>query len=314
MLRIRHFEEKIVNAYPEQEMKTPVHLCIGQEAVAAGICAHLRSEDYLATTHRNHGHCLAKGVSPRAMFAEFYGRVTGCCRGKGGSMHLCSPENGVLGTSAIVGGGIPIATGYGMAIHLRGESRMSVGFFGDGASEEGSFHESLNFACLHKLPVLFVCENNSYATNSPIGARQLHPDIFRRASAYGLPAELVDGNDAVEVYRAGRRAVEYVRSGQGPYFLECRTYRFKGHVGPECDWEKGCRPKDELLAWMERCPVATLTNTLLREGEIDQAWLDALAAKDNAEFDEAISFGRSSPFPDPAELTMHVYAEPGQGK
>ncbi|MBI4804300.1 MAG: thiamine pyrophosphate-dependent dehydrogenase E1 component subunit alpha [Desulfovibrio sp.] len=307
MLFIRRFEERVISLYPQQEMKTPIHLCIGQEAVAAGVCAHLTPHDYLSSTHRSHGHCLAKGMDPQLLLAEFYGKVTGCCRGKGGSMHAACPERGILGTSAIVGGGIPIGVGHALAAKLRMEKRLSVVFFGDGASEEGSFQESLNFAVLKELPVVFVCENNFYATNSPLKARQPHQDIHRRAASFGSPAEVVDGNNVWDVYRAAERAVRHARAGRGPYFLECRTYRWQGHVGPNCDWQKGCRPKGELLEWMDRCPVEAFRSTLMREGILDEPTMDSINREVSAILDSAVLFAQESTFPDAEEVMRNVY-------
>ncbi|MEW6386723.1 MAG: thiamine pyrophosphate-dependent dehydrogenase E1 component subunit alpha [Thermodesulfobacteriota bacterium] len=307
MVLIRRFEEKIIEVYGRQDMKSPVHLCIGEEAVAAGVCAHLRREDYIFTNHRSHGHCLAKGMDPRFLYAEFYGRVTGCCRGKGGSMHPAAPELGILGTSAIVGGGLALAAGTALAAQRQGDGRVSVAFFGDGGADEGTFHEALNFASLKKLPVVFVCENNFYATNSPLSARQPHPDIYKRGAGYDIPALLLDGNDAVDIYPAAGEAVARARRGEGPTLLECRTYRWKGHVGPDCDTEKGCRPKEELLSWMEKCPLELLKTRLLQEGIIDPAWYDDLVRETDRELDAALKFAQESPFPDPAEVTKHVY-------
>lgn len=308
MARIRRFEELIVEVYPRQEMRTPVHLSIGQEAIAAGVCAHLAPEDYLTTTHRNHAHCLAKGADPAALYAELCGRLDGCCRGRGGSMHPVFPAVGILGTSAIVGGGIPFGTGLALAARLRGESRISAVFFGDGASEEGAFHESLNFAALKRLPVLYVCENNLYATVSPLSARQPSPDIHKRAKALGVPAVLADGNDVLAVHRAAGRAVAAVRAGEGPRFLELRTYRWMGHVGVEEDHLRGGRPKAELDRWKRRCPIARLRKRLVASGEDPRA-LDALAAAIDAELRAALEKALRSPFPDPGDLSLHLYQE-----
>ncbi|HMM39173.1 MAG TPA: thiamine pyrophosphate-dependent dehydrogenase E1 component subunit alpha [Desulfovibrio sp.] len=310
MILLRRFEEKIVEVYGRQDMKTPVHLYIGQEAVATGVCAHLRPEDYLFTTHRNHCHCLAKGADPTPLYAEFYGRVTGCCRGMGGSMHSSFPALGILGTSAIVGGGIPHGVGTALASRLRGDGRVSVVFFGDGASEEGTFHESLNFAALKKLPVLFVCENNGYATASPLANRQPSGDISRRAAAYGMPAERLDGNDVEAVYEAAGRAVEHLRRGLGPYFLEPATYRWKGHVGPGEDWENGARPRAELEEWKPRCPLARLLRRLETEG-FDRAEYDLLLAETGARLDEALERARSAGFP-PLDQPEHFLFRQGE--
>ena len=232
MVLIRRFEEKIIEVYGRQDMKSPVHLCIGQEGVAAGVCAHLQPEDYIFTTHRGHGHCLAKGMTPQELYAEFYGRITGCCRGKGGSMHPASPGLGVSGTTAIVGGSIPLAAGAALASQMRGDGRVSVAFFGDGASEQGAFHEAMNFAALKRLPVLFVCENNYYATNSPLSARQPHPDIHRRAAGYGMPGVSLNGNDVLAVYQAAPGSSGPGAGGEtAPPFWSVRPIAGKGMWG-----------------------------------------------------------------------------------
>ncbi len=309
MLMIRLFEEKIINVYPEQDMKTPVHLCIGQEAIAAGVCLHLHNDDYLFTTHRSHGHSLAKGAPPEILYSEFYGRVTGCCRGKGGSMHPAFPEIGILGTTAIVGGGIPLAVGAALAAVMQKTGRIAVVFFGDGASEEGTFHESLNFAALKKLPVVFICENNYYATSSPLSSRQPNPDIYTRAAGYGIPGRQVDGNNVEAVWKAAREAVNNARAGNGPSLVECRTYRWYGHVGPEYDWKKGCRPREELLEWMERCPIESYRRELIHAGVIDETWYTDYRKKIGAVMDAAQRAAKESPFPDSNELDKHIYYE-----
>lgn len=307
MLRIRRFEEKVIEVYPLQDMKTPVHLCIGEEAIAAGVCMNLRNDDYVFTTHRSHGHNIAKGTDMKLIMAEFYGRKTGCSKGKGGSMHICSPEDGILGTSAIVGGGIPIAVGTALASVMKGVDTVSVPFFGDGATDEGTFHESMNFASLKKLPVIFVCENNFYATNSPQSARQPHDNISIRAEGYAMPGIQIDGNDIVAVYETAREAVDRARAGGGPTLIECRTYRWKGHVGPDCDVEKGCRPRDEHDMWLKKCPVERARKLFLENRIMSEKEMKNLLEKINKEIDEAVEFGRSSPFPDAHELFEDVY-------
>lgn len=307
MLFIRRFEEKICEVYGAQDMKTPVHLCIGQEAIAAGVCAHLEREDYLFTTHRGHGHCLAKGMDPYRLYAEFYGRTEGCCHGKGGSMHPAEPSLGILGTSAIVGGGIPTAVGAALASHLRNEPRVSVAFFGDGASEEGVFHESLNFAALKRLPVVFVCENNAYAAGSPLSSRQPHPEIWRHAAGYGIPGVAVDGNDVQAVAESAGAAVARARAGQGPTLLDCKTYIWKGHVGPDCDCARGVRPLAELQAWQARCPLAAFRARLLDEGLLTEAGYAARLAETDARLDADIARAKAAPFPEPDALYTDVY-------
>ncbi len=309
MLRIRLFEERIVDLYPAQEMKCPVHLCIGQEAIAAGVALNLRKDDYLFSNHRGHGHYLAKGGAMRELMAEFYGRTTGCSRGKGGSMHIVDVEAGILGTSAIVGGGIPMGVGAALASVMRGDGRVSVVFFGDGGYDEGVFFESFNFAALKKLPVVLVCENNLYATNSHQSARQPLCRIADSARAFGAPGICVDGNDAAAVYRAAGEAVERARAGEGPTLIEARTYRWKGHVGPETDFEKGCRPEEELQEWIERCPVRNLRNTLMDNGLLTGEEEDRIRAEITEEIDDALRFALESPLPNVEELYSDLYSE-----
>lgn len=312
MILIRRFEEKIIDVYGDQDMKSPVHLYIGEEAIAAGVCANLREKDYVFTTHRSHGHCLAKGVDPKELYAEFYGRVTGCSRGKGGSMHPAAPDQGILGTTAIVGGGIPLAVGTALASKMREDGRVSVTFFGDGATDEGTFHESLNFASLKQLPVVFVCENNFYATNSPLSARQPHLEIYKRATGYNIPGIELDGSDVLAIYEVAKEAVDRARSGGGPTLLECKTYRWVGHVGPDCDHERGCRPKEELDSWMEKCPIEAFKSYLLEQSTITIDWYQDLLREMDVELDSALEFGKNSPFPEKTELLKHLYFEEGE--
>jgi pyruvate dehydrogenase E1 component alpha subunit len=307
MLRVRRFEEKIVEVYGAQDMKTPVHLSIGQEAVAAGVCLNLKKEDYVFSTHRNHGHILVKGAAMAPMVAEMYGHADGCSGGKGGSMHMLDTAAGCLGTSAIVGGSIPLGAGAAFASLLRKDGRIAVSFFGDGASEEGLFHETLNFSALKKLPVVFICENNNYATNSPLSARQPHSDIARRAASYGIPAVAIDGNDVLAVHEAALDAISRARSGGGPSFIECKTYRWKGHVGPDCDYLKGCRPKEELEKWVELCPVKAFQTSLLTSGVLTGQVLDNMLKEIDAEISQAWKKGRSGPMPQPGDLYKDVY-------
>lgn len=307
MLRSRLFEEKIVSVYGRQDMKTPVHLYIGQEAVAAGVCAHLRREDYIFSTHRNHGHYLSKGADMAGMVAELYGRQTGCAKGKGGSMHFVDVSCGCMGTTSIVGGSIPLAVGGALAAKVRKEDRLSVAFFGDGAADEGVFQESLNFAALHKLPVLFVCENNYYATNSRQDARHAHGNIAKRAHAFGMHSERCDGNNAEAVYIAARKAVNRARRGLGPSLLEFSTYRWKGHVGPDCDYQKGCRPKAELESWQKKCPIEAYKKIILKEHILDQPGIDAICAEISSEIEAAWSAALAAPYPAAEELYKDVY-------
>lgn len=307
MLLIRRFEEMIVEVYPVQDMQTPVHLYIGQEAIASGVCANLTAKDTIFSNHRNHGHCLAKGADPKRLYAEFYGRSTGCSRGKGGSMHPAVPELGIPGTSAIVGGGIPLAVGVALASKMKGEDRVSVAFFGDGAADEGVFHESMNFASLKKLPVVFVCENNLYATNSPISARQPHEDIARRAEGYDMPGIALSGSDVTGICHAAKSAVDRARRDRGPTLIECKTYRWKGHVGPECDVEKGCRPLEELQGWMDKCPLEIYRKFLIEQQVMTAEEHDGFLKEIDQRLSAALEFAKNSPFPDQNELLTDVF-------
>jgi len=255
LLRIRMTEEAIAANYAEQEMRCPVHLSIGQEAAAVGVCAALTDDDAAFSTHRCHSHYLAKGGDLNAMIAELYGKRTGCAAGLGGSMHLVDERVGMMGASAIVGGSIPLAVGAALKFKMDGEPHVAVAFFGDGASEEGVFHESMNFAALHKLPVLFMCENNFAATASPLEARRAVDNIFEHGKIFGMPGVRVDGNHVGEVLQAATEAVRHARAGKGPSLIEARTYRWMKHVGPEIDQTSGKRTPEEWGQWQQKCPV-----------------------------------------------------------
>ncbi len=307
MLRIRRFEEKIVNVYCDQDMKTPVHLYIGQEAVAAGVCANLCKEDYVFSTHRSHGHYLAKGGDMKRLMAELYGRKTGCSRGKGGSMHVVDPEAGVCGSTAIVGGNIPLSVGAALSSVMQMRKQVSISFFGDGAVDEGAFHESLNFAALKGLPVVFVCENNFYATHSHQSKRQPHDHIYKLAKHYVMPGFRVDGNDVLRVFGVARQAVSRARRGNGPTLMECRTYRWKGHVGPECDIKLGYRMQEELNSWMKRCPIKRFEKRLVNEGVMKKTTIDKITREIDLQIHDAYLFGKGSPHPDENELLEDVW-------
>ena len=307
MLKIRKVELKIEELYPEDEMKTPVHLCLGQEAVAAGVCANLSVDDYVFSNHRGHGHYIAKEGDLKAMIAELYCKRTGCSKGKGGSMHLVDPSVGLLGSSSIVGGCIPIATGAALGSVLQKENRVSVAFFGDGGADEGVFYESLNFAALKKLPVIFVCENNFYAVCSPQSKRQLKDDIYRRAKCLSVPGYKVDGNNVIEVYRVTHNAVSNARRGKGPSLIECRTYRWRGHVGPESDIKLGYRTQEELDEWMERCPVRNFELLLIARNIMIREEIDIVHQEVQKEIEGAFEFAQASPLPDGDELFTDLY-------
>ena len=307
MLRIRKFEEKIVELYPQQEMRTPVHLYIGEEAVASGICASLKKDDYVFGTHRSHGLYLAKGGDMKKLMAELYGKRTGCSKGKGGSMHVVDAEIGVCGSTAIVGGNIPLATGAALAFSLQNKDRVAVCFFGDGAVDEGVFHESLNFASLKKLPVIFICENNFYATHSPQFIRQSYKHIYKLAKNYVMPGIGIDGNDVLKVFIAGRVAIKRARKKEGPTLIECRTYRWKEHVGPKSDAGLGYRTQEELNKWMSYCPIKLLKKRLIKEKILTEVEEQKISLEIDKEIQEALIYAKESPFPEKNELFEDVW-------
>jgi pyruvate dehydrogenase E1 component alpha subunit len=309
MLRVRLVEEGVAELYPEQQMRCPVHLCIGQEAVAAGVCEALNRTDLVMSTHRAHGHYLAKGGSLRAMLAEMYGKAAGCCGGMGGSMHLIDLSAGFLGCTPIVASTIPIAVGAAFGCAMRGERRAVVAFFGEGATEEGAFHEALNFAVLKRLPVLFVCENNLYSVYSPLRVRQpLGREVVSLARGHGIDGRQGDGNDAMEVWQMTTKALAGVRSGEGPAFLEFATYRWREHCGPNYDNDLGYRTQEEYRHWRALCPLEHLREIGLKAGALLEAELSAWADEVRHEFAEAVRFAKESPFPEPEALMRHVYA------
>ena len=301
MVRIRKFEEVIGELVSKNEIICPCHLYIGEEAVATGVCSALRKDDYVFSTHRSHGHYIAKGGDIKAMMAELYGKETGCSKGRGGSMHLASPDVGLPGSSAIVAGTIPLAVGTALAFSLQKRDSVSVAFFGDGAANEGTFYESLNFASLKKLPVIFVCENNFYSTHMHISACLADTDIYKKAEAFKIPSIRVDGNNIMEVFNVAKRAVEDARCGKGPALIECMTYRWRGHVGPSYDLEKGLRSKEELEYWMNRCPIKALEEFLLEHDFISESEKNKIYENIEEEIEEALVFAKDSPYPDPDE-------------
>lgn len=307
MTRIRLTEERIAALIESKEAKTPCHLCIGQEAIAAGVCAALERDDSIWGGHRSHGHYLAKGGSLGGLLAEVLGRATGCSRGRGGSMHLVAPEVGLFGTVPIVGATISLGVGAGLASKLRGDGRVAVAFFGDGATEEGHFHESLNLAALYRLPVVFVCENNLYSTHMALRERRPKDNIVESADLYGMPGVRIDGNDVIAVYETAREAVSRARSGQGPTLLECRTYRWRGHVGAAWDLEVGETRRRELEDWLPNDPIARLRNRMGDNAGVADA-IGRLTEEVQAEIEDALRSARQSPAPDQTELLQHVYA------
>lgn len=312
MLRIRMVEEAIAERYAEQEMRCPVHLSIGQEGVAVGVCAALAEQDYVMSTHRAHAHYLAKGGDLKAMLAEIYGKATGCSSGKGGSMHLVDLNANMLGSTPIVGSSLPVAVGAAFGAWLKGERRVTVVFFGEGSTEEGVFFECLNFAALKKLPVVFVCENNLYSVYSPMSVRQ-RPDRDRvgLARAHGIEAvQGGDGNDVENVYGRARTAAKHARSGRGPVFLEFETYRWREHCGPNYDNHIGYRTEREFLKWRKRCPVGQYQARLLRDRALSKDDLAQIQASVRQEIGEAFDCAKAGPWPSPEHLETDLYAGP----
>jgi TPP-dependent pyruvate/acetoin dehydrogenase alpha subunit len=300
MLTIRLFEQRVAREFRTGEIPGFVHMYIGEEAVAAGVCANLDDGDYVTSTHRGHGHCIAKGCDLGRMMAEIYGREDGLCKGRGGSMHIADFSRGMLGANAIVGGGVALATGAGLASSVRGGDQVAVAFFGDGAANQGVLHESLNLAAIWKLPVVYVCENNGFAESTPSAYATSVPDIASRAAAYGIPGVIADGADVLEVYSAAKVAVARARAGEGPTLLEVKTYRFMGHFEGDPD---RYRDEEERRETREHDAIAALRTRL----DATDAELEAIRAEIEAAVSEAVEFARASPFPDPAELDRYVY-------
>lgn len=308
MVRIRRVEETLAELYPAGEMRTPTHFSIGQEAVAVGVCGALRRDDVVYSGHRCHAHYLAKGGDLHGMVAELYGRETGCARGRGGSVHLNDPDVGVIASSAILGQTMAVAVGTALAFTMDGRDQLAVTFFGDGTVEEGIFHETLNFAVMRRAPVLFVCENNGFSTHTRLEVRQpASVSIHARAASYGMPSRLVDGNDVFAVHAAAREAVAHVRGGAGPFFLECTTYRWREHVGPQWDYDKGYRTKAEVDAWIARCPIRRASERLLSEGVSTPERIAAMGRASQIEVDEAVAAARAASFPAVEDLTLGTY-------
>jgi len=309
MLRIRRVEEVVADMVSQGEIICPCHLYIGQEAIAAGVCANLRKDDYVFSTHRSHGHYIAKGGDIKALMAELYGKETGCSRGRGGSMHLVDRDMGLPGSSAIVANTIPLAVGAALSSHIRGEDAVSVAFFGDGATNEGAFYESLNLASLNKLPMLFICENNLYSTHMHISQCLADTDIYKKASVFDMPGIRVDGNNSIEMFLTAKEAVDRARSGKGPSLIEGMTYRWRGHVGPNYDIDKGLRSEQELKSWMDRGPIVTLEKYLDENDTIPKKDREQIKDDIEREIEEALTFARKSPLPHPDTLMDYVYRD-----
>lgn len=306
MLRIRATEEKIAELLEKNEIRCPTHLYTGQEAIAAGVCAALEQHDYILGGHRSHGHYLAKGGDLPSLMAELYGKATGCARGRGGSMHLVAPEIGLLGTVPLVAATIPIAVGAALASKLRNDTKVSVAFFGDGATEEGHFHEAVNLAAVYHLPVMFVCENNSYSSHMHLLERRAEDNIYKFGEAHGIPAVRLDGNDVVVVYKASVDAVQRARDGNGPTLLECRTYRWRGHVGPDLDMDVGVKRKDEMKEWLPKDPIGRARACLIELG-ISVTDFAGMERQIQTEVEEAVRFASQSPYPSESDIADHVF-------
>ena len=307
LLIIRNTEEQLARSHQMGLIHGACHTYVGEEAIAAGVCAHLRPDDAVFSTHRGHGHALAKGVSPHEVIAELFGRATGCSQGRGGSMHLFKPEVGMMGTSGIVGPCILQATGAGYSFKLLKTDQIGVAFFGDGAVNNGAFHEGLNLASIWKLPTLFICENNLYATEVPFAYSAGNPNVGNRGPAYGMESVTVDGNDVLAVYEAAQEAVQRARGGEGPTLIECRTYRTRAHS--EGMRDAGYRTEEEVEEWKERDPIKRYSEWLLENEEAGTETLAAIQAEVKTTVADAEEFARNSPWPEPDTVIDHVFSQ-----
>lgn len=307
MLLIRRFEERCNALFMQGKIPSTLHLYIGQEAVAVGVCAALREDDFVLGTHRPHGHALAKGVSPDTMMAELFAKVTGCCKAKGGSMHVGDFSVGMFPAIAIVGANAPIAVGSALSAKMRGTDQVTVAFFGEGGSNEGAVHEAMNMAAIWKLPVLFVCENNLYGASTPVSQIVAVEHVADRAPAYGMPGVIVDGNDVLAVEKVTREAVERARRGDGPTLIEAKTYRLCGHSRSDaCNY----RTREEEAEWRDKDPLIRLAHHLVTElGAVDAEAIEEIEREVTARMDEAVAFADASPEPKPEDALLHVYWE-----
>jgi pyruvate dehydrogenase E1 component alpha subunit len=307
MVEIRLFEEKVQDLYARGLVPGSVHLYIGQEAIAAGVCAHLRKDDYITSTHRGHGHLIAKGADLRHMMAELFGRRTGYCKGKGGSMHIADFDLGILGSNGIAGGGIPLAVGAGLSSKMRGTDQVTVCFFGDGASNNGTFHEGLNFASVHRVPVVFICENNLYGISVSQKQHQAIRDISIRSVAYNMPGITIDGNDVLAVYQTSGKAIEQARAGKGPTLVECKTYRWRGHYEGDPNQGRRYRTTEEIQTWIKKCPIKRFEEKLIKEKVLNKNKTRHIREEIEKKIEEAVAFANQSPFPDPQDIFEDVY-------
>ncbi len=306
MVSVRTFEETAADLFLKGQLPGFLHCYIGEEAVAAGVCAHLTAQDMITSTHRGHGHAVAKGARFDMMWAELFAKKTGYCHGKGGSMHIADLDLGILGANGIVGGGVPIATGAGLALKMKGLDRVTVCFFGDGASNTGAFYEGVNLSAVWHLPVVFVCENNQYAESTPRATHQKVKHVSDRAAAFNIPGETMDGMDVFDVYAKVGVAVDRARAGGGPTLMEARTYRFLGHfVGDPQPY----RTKEEVEEWKKRDPIQLFRTRVLAEGKLTAAELDAIDQRIKAEMAAAVEFGRRSPEPDVESALQDIFTE-----
>lgn len=305
MLLIRRFEEKVAELFMRGQIVGMLHLYIGEEAVAVGVCSALKRSDYITSTHRGHGHCIGRGADVKLMMAELFGKSTGYCRGKGGSMHIADISLGNLGANGIVGGGITIAAGAALACQYKETDQVVVCFFGDGALNTGEIHESFNLAALWKLPVVFVCENNQYAISTSVKRACSIDDIAKRAEAYNMPGVNVDGMDVLAVRKEAETAVRRARAGDGPTFMVCHTYRFLGHSRSDpCPY----RTKEEEAEWKARCPIKTFREKLIADGVITEEKIDRLEKEITRQIEDAVEFAKESPYPQAADLEKDIYA------
>ena len=307
MATIRNFEERGVPETGQRRMSASVHSSAGQEAVPTGICAHLSDDDYIGSTHRGHGHCIAKGVEPKLMMAELFGRTTGSNKGKGGSMHIADMSKGMLGTNGVVAASVPLAVGAALTSKLKKLGRVAVAFFGDGGANQGVLHESMNLASVWKLPVIFCCENNQYAESTSVEYALSTAHVADRAAGYNMPGIHVDGMDVFAVYDAAGEAIAKARAGEGPTLLECLTYRFYGHT--VFDNPLSYRTKEEEDYWRERDPLKLFREAVLPQGDITKEELDQIDREAEALMEEAVKFADESPLPEPIELYDDVYAD-----
>ena len=309
MMRIRRFEEELADLFAVGGIPGIIHTYIGEEAIAVGACSNLRKDDYITSTHRGHGHCIAKGGNLKKMAAEILGKDTGYCRGRGGSMHICAPEVGIVGCSGVVGSTIPIAAGVGLSAQMRKTDQVCVCFFGEGGANTGAFHEGLNMAAIWKLPVIFICENNVYSLSTPAKDTTAIENVADRGASYNIPGILVDGMNSIEMYKVSQEAVKRARMGEGPTLIEAKTYRFRGHEEGDPGRGSTYRNDDEVAKWQEKDPLKTLKSELLTNHQVIEKELDDIKEKINVECKEAIKFAQDSPYPSTDTVMDYIFSD-----